>query len=251
MYRKSRLSDQHAAPRRRRRLHAEAEKADGRLGHDELRELQARHHDDRRRDVGQHVAEQQPRLRPTPSAAAAWTKSRCFTESTSPRTTRAYTTQPAAERLRMMLRRPSPTMALMVSASRMNGKRELHVGDAHEHGRRASARRSRRRARAARRRPPSRTTVQHADEQRQARAVAARARADRGRADRCRADGPGVPGRLEALRRSRSRSGSCGASQGAASAASSAASVRPRPSHFFTEAPGPAHRRRTRGSSQP
>src|SRR6185436_7221575 len=32
---------QHAAPRRRGRLHSEAEKADGRLGHDELRELQA------------------------------------------------------------------------------------------------------------------------------------------------------------------------------------------------------------------
>ncbi len=29
------------------------------------------------------------RARPTPSAAAAWTKSRCFTPRTSPRTTRA------------------------------------------------------------------------------------------------------------------------------------------------------------------
>ena len=38
---------------------------------------------------GQHVAEEQPRARPIPSAAAACTKSRCFTESTSPRTTRA------------------------------------------------------------------------------------------------------------------------------------------------------------------
>ncbi len=31
-----------------------------------------------------------------------------------------------------MLRRPRPTIALMVSASRMNGKRELHVGDPHD-----------------------------------------------------------------------------------------------------------------------
>src|SRR5262245_37999369 len=37
---------QHAAPGRRGRLHAEAEKADGGLGHDELRELQTGHHDD-------------------------------------------------------------------------------------------------------------------------------------------------------------------------------------------------------------
>src|SRR5216684_1254257 len=62
------------------------------------------------------------RTRLIPSAAAACTKSRCLTESTSPRTTRAYTTHPAAERLRMMLRRPSPTMALIVIASRMKGK---------------------------------------------------------------------------------------------------------------------------------
>ncbi len=62
------------------------------------------------------------RARPTPRACAACTNSRCFTDSTSPRTTRAYTTQPATDKLTMMLRRPSPTMALMVSASRMNGK---------------------------------------------------------------------------------------------------------------------------------
>src|SRR5207244_2342118 len=58
---------------------------------------------------------------PTTSAATAWTKSRSFTASTPPRTTRAYTTHPAAERLRMMLRRPRPTIALIVMARRMNG----------------------------------------------------------------------------------------------------------------------------------
>src|SRR2546425_507065 len=61
------------------------------------------------------------RARLIPSAAAACTKSRCLTDSTSPRTTRAYTTHPAAERLRMMFRSPSPTIALIVMASRMNG----------------------------------------------------------------------------------------------------------------------------------
>src|SRR5881296_2475450 len=61
------------------------------------------------------------RIRLIPSAAAACTKSRCLTDSTSPRTTRAYTTHPAAERLRMMFRSPSPTIALIVMASRMNG----------------------------------------------------------------------------------------------------------------------------------
>ena len=62
------------------------------------------------------------RAGPLPSAAAACTKSRCFTDSTSPLTTRAYTTQPAAERLMMMFRSPSPTMALMVSARSTKGK---------------------------------------------------------------------------------------------------------------------------------
>src|SRR5439155_20995223 len=44
---------QHAAPRRRRRLHAEAEKADRRLPHDELRELQSRDHHDGGRTLRQ------------------------------------------------------------------------------------------------------------------------------------------------------------------------------------------------------
>src|SRR5205809_4347717 len=51
---------QHAAPRRGGRLDPEPEKADRRLGDDERRELQARQHDDGRRDVGEHVAEEQP-----------------------------------------------------------------------------------------------------------------------------------------------------------------------------------------------
>src|SRR3972149_44639 len=56
------------------------------------------------------------RIRPrhVPRAVAAWTYSRCFTDSTSPRTTRAYTTHPATDKLMMMLRRPSPTMTLTV-----------------------------------------------------------------------------------------------------------------------------------------
>ena len=62
------------------------------------------------------------RARPSPRAWAACTNSRSFTDRTSPRTTRAYTTQPATDKLTMILRRPSPTIALMVSASRMNGK---------------------------------------------------------------------------------------------------------------------------------
>jgi hypothetical protein len=62
------------------------------------------------------------RARPSPRAWAACTNSRSFKDSTSPRTTRAYTTQPATDKLTMMLRNPSPTIALMVRASRMNGK---------------------------------------------------------------------------------------------------------------------------------
>src|SRR5947207_9031255 len=51
---------EHAPPRGGRRLDAEAEKTDRRLGDDERRELEARDHDDRRRDVGQHVTEHEP-----------------------------------------------------------------------------------------------------------------------------------------------------------------------------------------------
>src|SRR2546425_2864105 len=51
---------QHAAPRWGGRLDPEPEKADRRLGDDERRELQARQHDDGRRDVGEHVTEEQP-----------------------------------------------------------------------------------------------------------------------------------------------------------------------------------------------
>src|SRR5215475_6347819 len=49
---------EHAAPRGSRRLHAEAEEGDGRLRHDELRELEAGHDDDGGRHVGQDVAEE-------------------------------------------------------------------------------------------------------------------------------------------------------------------------------------------------
>src|SRR5262249_8066127 len=49
---------QHRAPRGRGRLNTEAEERDGGFRHDELRELQAGHDDDRRRDVGEHVTEE-------------------------------------------------------------------------------------------------------------------------------------------------------------------------------------------------
>src|SRR5260370_17369905 len=65
---------EHAPPRGRRRLDAEAEEADRRLRDDERGELEARDDDDGRRDVGQDVAEQDPRparpeRRPGPHAA--------------------------------------------------------------------------------------------------------------------------------------------------------------------------------------
>src|SRR2546428_13229609 len=52
---------QHRAPRGRGRLNTEAQERDGGFRHDELRELQAGHDDDRRRDVGEHVTEEQTR----------------------------------------------------------------------------------------------------------------------------------------------------------------------------------------------
>src|SRR5260370_15334610 len=51
---------EHAPPRGRRRLDAEAEEADRRLHDDERGELEARDDDDGRRDVGQDVAEHAP-----------------------------------------------------------------------------------------------------------------------------------------------------------------------------------------------
>src|SRR5262249_60824833 len=48
------------------------------------------------------------RARLVPGAGAAWANSRCFTDRTSPRATRAYTTQPAADKLIEVLPRTEP-----------------------------------------------------------------------------------------------------------------------------------------------
>ena len=56
---------QHASPRRRRRLHAQAQKREGGLQNDHPRHLQGGDHDDRREDVGEQMPEDDP-----PAAAA-------------------------------------------------------------------------------------------------------------------------------------------------------------------------------------
>jgi hypothetical protein len=57
-----------------------------------------------------------------PSAIAACTYSRSRIESTSPRTTRAYTTHDDTPMTMMMLRRLGPRTPITAIASRMNGK---------------------------------------------------------------------------------------------------------------------------------
>jgi hypothetical protein len=101
-------------------LHPEAEERDGGLGDDELGDWRLATITMDGATLGR-MCRKSSRARPRPKAWAACTNSRSFTDRTSPRTTRAYTTQPATDKLTMMLRNPSPTIALMVSASRMNG----------------------------------------------------------------------------------------------------------------------------------
>ena len=88
--------------------------------------------------VGEDVAEQHPR----PPHAQRRRRVRILAllhRQDLPRTTRAYTTQPAADRLMMMLRSPSPTMALMVMREEDEGKGELHVRQPHDHRPRPAA----------------------------------------------------------------------------------------------------------------
>jgi hypothetical protein len=63
-------------------------------------------------------------MRPSrlPSAMAAWTNSRSRIDRTSPRTTRAYTTQDETPITTMMLRRLGPSTPMTAMARRMNGK---------------------------------------------------------------------------------------------------------------------------------
>src|SRR3989304_1522271 len=63
-------------------------------------------------------------MRPSrlPSAMAAWTKSRSRIESTSPRTTRAYTTQEETPMTMMMFWRLGPSTPITAMARRMKGE---------------------------------------------------------------------------------------------------------------------------------
>ena len=79
----------HLAPAGRRRADADAEEGEGRLEQDVERDLQARVDDDRRRQVGQDLAEHDPQRPTRPSAREASTNSRSRSDSTSPRTIRA------------------------------------------------------------------------------------------------------------------------------------------------------------------
>ncbi len=150
-----------------------------------------------------------------------------------------------------MLRRPRPTIALMVSASRMNGndsctsairmsdRRGPALDEAGQQSEQPTGhRRHQHRA--------------HADEQGQARAV------EHARQQiAAELIGPermaGRAGRLEARREVGASADRQRASQGAATATTTAATVRTRPSHFFTRLLAGVHERctRTRGSSQP
>ncbi len=59
---------------------------------------------------------------PHPVRCAACTNSFSRTTRVSPRATRAYSIQPAITNVMIMFLRPRPRIALIVSASRMNGK---------------------------------------------------------------------------------------------------------------------------------
>src|SRR4030095_3744092 len=67
-----------------------------------------------------------------PSAIAACTYSRSRIESTSPRTTRAYTTHDDTPMTMMMLRRLGPRTPITAIASRLKGEREVEAAQPHQ-----------------------------------------------------------------------------------------------------------------------
>ena len=80
---------EHVPPRRLRRLHAEAQERQRRLGDDRGRDGERRVHHDRADDVRDDVPDDDPRTATRPTARAASTNSFSFSDSTCPRTTRA------------------------------------------------------------------------------------------------------------------------------------------------------------------
>ena len=93
---------EHVAPRGGRRLHAEAEERQGRLGDDRRRDAEGGVDEDRADAVREDVAGDDARVRRA-AASAASTNSFSFTDNTCPRTTRATYIQPSPASTRMMM----------------------------------------------------------------------------------------------------------------------------------------------------
>ena len=164
------------------RRHADAEERQRRLGDDRDGEVDRGDHQHRPQHVGQHVAQHDARAGGTPMTRAACTYSLLRSTSVEPRTVRAYCTQPRdADREDQHVdrdrRRGSPAAATprttpsISSAIRIAGKRQLHVGDAHDARRRRAADDSPRAGRARRRAPSRSSTDAKPTTKRDARAV--------------------------------------------------------------------------------
>ena len=160
---------QHAAPGGRGRLHAEAEEADGRLGHDELRELQAGHHDDGRRHVGQHVAEEQARATRAQRGGRLDEVALLDRQHLPAHDPRVHHPSRRGE-AEDDVAQPQPHDGVDGQGEQDERKGELHVGQAHERGRRPALHEARHEPEAA----PDHRGGQHrahADEEREARPV--------------------------------------------------------------------------------
>src|SRR5882672_4374255 len=125
---------QHAAPRRRRRLDAEPEKADRRFGDDERRELQARQHNDGWRDVGEDVTEEQ-----SPTTHAERRRRQNVVALLDRENLAAHDASihdpPGRRKAQDRVAQTETDDGVDRHRQQDERKRELHFGDAHEHRR--------------------------------------------------------------------------------------------------------------------
>src|SRR5215831_7708329 len=124
---------EHAAPRRRRGLDAEAEEGNGRLGDDELRELQARHDDDGWHHVGKHVAEQRSRAS-HPQCGRRLHVVPLLHRQHLPSDHASIHDPAGGRQTDDDVAEPEADDGVDGQREEDEGKRELHVGDAHEDG---------------------------------------------------------------------------------------------------------------------
>ena len=122
---------EHVAPRRLRRLHAEAEEAQRRLGDDRAGDRQRHVHHDRPDAVREEVADDDPRVRRA-GGSGRLDELLLLDASTWPRTTRAIAIQNRPASTSMITVSVPPNFLSAMARMAMLGHDQEQVGEAHE-----------------------------------------------------------------------------------------------------------------------